>query len=89
MAVREEMSSSCPRITKTEAMIARFEYMVCVFKCIFSLSLLAGGVGASFQCQLIHQDHICTDDSDKVTEINEFPSGIKSVNFMQLKVLFS
>ncbi|XP_066472821.1 E3 ubiquitin-protein ligase RNF38 isoform X1 [Tiliqua scincoides] len=24
-----------------------------------------GGVGASFQCQLIHQDHICTDDSDK------------------------
>ncbi|CAI5796910.1 Hypothetical predicted protein [Podarcis lilfordi] len=48
-----------------------------------------GGVGASFQCQLIHQDHICTDDSDKVTELNEFPSGIKSVNFMQLKVLFS
>ncbi|XP_013931262.1 PREDICTED: E3 ubiquitin-protein ligase RNF38 isoform X2 [Thamnophis sirtalis] len=24
-----------------------------------------GGIGASFQCQLIHQDHICTDDSDK------------------------
>ncbi|XP_034996382.2 E3 ubiquitin-protein ligase RNF38 isoform X1 [Zootoca vivipara] len=24
-----------------------------------------GGGGASFQCQLIHQDHICTDDSDK------------------------
>ncbi|XP_072848019.2 E3 ubiquitin-protein ligase RNF38 isoform X2 [Pogona vitticeps] len=24
-----------------------------------------GSVGASFQCQLIHQDHICTDDSDK------------------------
>ncbi|XP_054842229.1 E3 ubiquitin-protein ligase RNF38 isoform X1 [Eublepharis macularius] len=24
-----------------------------------------GGVSASFPCQLIHQDHICTDDSDK------------------------
>ncbi|XP_075787388.1 E3 ubiquitin-protein ligase RNF38 isoform X2 [Pelodiscus sinensis] len=24
-----------------------------------------GGTGASFQCQSIHQDHICNDDSDK------------------------
>ncbi|ETE67905.1 hypothetical protein L345_06305, partial [Ophiophagus hannah] len=27
------------------------------------------GIGASFQCQLIHQDHICTDDSDKLSKI--------------------
>lgn len=25
-----------------------------------------GSIGTSFQCHSIHQDHICTDDSDKV-----------------------
>lgn len=40
-------------------------------KALFLLTFFAGGIGASFQCQLIHQDHICTDDSDKVIENNE------------------
>lgn len=32
----------------------------------FSSLSLVGSVGASFQCQSIHHDHICHDDSDKV-----------------------
>ncbi|XP_036186270.1 E3 ubiquitin-protein ligase RNF38 isoform X6 [Myotis myotis] len=30
-------------------------------------ALGAGSVGASFQCQSIHHDHICHDDSDKIS----------------------
>ncbi|XP_042769216.1 homeobox protein Hox-D13-like [Panthera tigris] len=29
----------------------------------------AGSVGASFQCQSIHHDHICHDDSDKILKV--------------------
>ena len=35
----------------------------------FSSLSLVGSVGASFQCQSIHHDHICHDDSDKVRSV--------------------
>lgn len=35
----------------------------------FSSLFLVGSVGASFQCQSIHHDHICHDDSDKVRSL--------------------
>lgn len=38
----------------------------------FSSLSLVGSVGASFQCQSIHHDHICHDDSDKVRSMLVF-----------------
>lgn len=33
-----------------------------------------GNIGTTFQCHSIHQDHICTDDSDKVRLSQILPS---------------
>ncbi|XP_068856498.1 LOW QUALITY PROTEIN: E3 ubiquitin-protein ligase RNF38-like [Aphelocoma coerulescens] len=34
---------------------------------------VSGGIGTSFQCQSIHRDHICSNDSDKMSEDSSSP----------------